>query len=151
MNMSIDNRYCNRFSHIERQIFSVNRSGAYVHNPNDIWECACAVLHSRCTAHSICDPSWIIATRQLDALTVSWSHNVSNNCINIHSCLFCWYKLDCNQFNHCERPIFFSALATSDNSPFLNVVIRWLPNDLSIPCAPEKNIHYNLFLHLDVI
>ena len=81
MNMSIDNRYCNRFIHTGRPIFSVNRNSASVYNPNDIWECACAVLHSRSTAHPICDPSRIIATRQLNALTVSWSHTVSNNCI----------------------------------------------------------------------
>ena len=104
MNMSIDNRYCNRFIHIGRPIFSVNRSGASVYNPDDIWECA--VLHSWCTAHPICDPSRIIATRVLDALTVPWSHIVCNNCIYIHSHLLRWYKLNCNRFNHCERPIF---------------------------------------------
>ena len=107
MNMSIDNRYCNRFIHIGRPIFSVNRSSASVYNPNDIWERACAVLHSRGTAHPICDPSRVIATRQLNALTVPWSHTVSNNCIYIHSYLLRWYKLNCNRFNHCERPIFF--------------------------------------------
>ena len=106
MNMSIDNRYCNRFIHIGRPIFSVNRSSASVYNPDDIWERACTVLHLRGTAHPICDPSRIIATRQLNALTVPWSHNVSNNCIYIHSYLLRWYKLNCNRFNHCERPIF---------------------------------------------
>ena len=155
MNMSINNRYCNRFSHIGRPIFSVNRSGASVYNPDDNWERACAVLHSRGTAHSICDPSRIIATRQLDALTVPWSHGVSNNCIHIHSHLLRWYKLNCNRFNHCERPIFFSASATSDNPPFLLVVTMWLRNDLSIPRAPENvTWKYSLkfiFLHLDVI
>ena len=107
MNTSIDNRYCNRFTHIGRPIFSVNRSGASVYNPDDIWERACAVLHSRGTAHPICDPSRITATRQLNALTVPWSHSVSNNCIYIHSYLLRWYKLNCNRFNHCERPNFF--------------------------------------------
>ena len=113
MNMSIDNRYCNQFIHIGRPIFSVNRSSASVYNPDDISGRACAVLHSRRTAHPICDPSRIIATWQLNALTVPWSHNVSNNCIYIHSYLLRWYKLNCNRFNHCERPIFFSASATS--------------------------------------
>ena len=111
MNMSIDNRYCNRFIHIGRPIFSVNRSGASVYNPDDIWERACAVLHSRGTAHPICDPSRFIATRQLNALTVPWSHNVSNNCIYIYSYLLRWYKLNCNRFNHCEKPIFFLSIA----------------------------------------
>ena len=108
MNMSIDNRYCNRFIYIGRPIFFVNRRGASVYNPDNICERACAVLHSRGTAHPICDPSRIIATRQLNALTVPWSHNVSNNCIYIHSYLLRWYKLNCNRFNHCKRPIFFS-------------------------------------------
>ena len=120
MNMSIDNRYCNRFIHIGRPIFSVNRSGAFVYNPDDIWERACMVLNSPGTAHPICDLSRIIATRQLNALTVPWSHNVSNNCIHIHSYLLRWYKLNCNRFNHCESPIFFLSIghqprATSDN------------------------------------
>ena len=151
MNTSIDNRYCNRFIHIGRPIFSVNRSGASVYNPDHIWEHACAVLHSRGTAHPICDPSRIIAIRQLNALTVPWSHNVSNNCIYIHSYLLRWYKLNCNRFNHCERPIFFfSASATSPGSPatirlpFLLVVIRWLRNDFSIPRAPENMSHENI-------
>ena len=116
MNMSIYNRYCNRFIHIRRPIFSVNRSSASVYNPDDIWERACAVLHSRGTAHPICDPSQIIATQQLNALTVPWSHNVSNNCICIHSYLLRWYKLNCNRFNHCERPIFFSQHRPSARS-----------------------------------
>ena len=144
MNMSIDNRYCNRFIHIGRPIFSVNRSGASVYILDDIWERACAVLHSRGTAHPICDPSRIIATRQLNALTVPWSHNVSNNCIYIHSYLLRCYKLNCNRFNHCERPIFFSASATSDNPTFFLVVIRWLRNDFSIPRAPENMSHENI-------
>ena len=151
MNMSIDNRYCNRFIHIGRPIFSVNRSSASVYNPDDIWERACAVLHSRGTAHPICDQSRIIATRQLNALTVPWSHNVSNNSIYFHSYLLRWYKLNCNRFNHCERPIFsFSASAISPGPPatirppFLLVVIRWLRNDFSIPRAPENMSHENI-------
>ena len=149
MNMSIDNRYCNRFIHIGRPIFSVNRSSASVYNPDDIWERACAVLHSRGTAHPICDPSRIIATRQLNALTVRWSHNVSNNCIYIHSYLLRWYKLNCNRFNHCERPIFFLSIGppgppATIRPPFLLVVIRWLRNDFSIPCAPENMSHENI-------
>ena len=125
MNISIDNRYCNRFIHIGRQIFSVNHSGASVYNPDDILERAWAVLHSRDTTHQIFDPSRIIATRQLDALNVPWSHNISNNCIYIYSHLLRWYKLNGNRFNHCERPIFFSASATSDNPPFLLVTLLW--------------------------
>ena len=42
MNISIDNRYCNRFIHLGRPIFSGNRSGASVYNPDLIWQRACA-------------------------------------------------------------------------------------------------------------
>ena len=129
MNMSIDNRYCNRFIHIGRPIFSVNRSGASVYNPDDIWERACAVLHSRGTAHPICEPSRIIATRQLSALTVPWSHYVSNNCIYIQSHLHRWYKLNCNRFNDCERPIFLRHRPLATVRHFIlswSVIAQWL-------------------------
>ena len=80
--------------------------------PVDLWQPGQIVLkkfHPSKNPDPICDPSPIITTRQLNALTVPWSHNVSNNCIYIHSYLLRWYKLNCNQFNHCERPIFFSS------------------------------------------
>ena len=149
MNMVIDNRYCNRFIHIGRPIFSVKRSSASVYNPDDILERACAVLHSRGTAHPICDPSHIIATRQLSALTVPWSHNVSNNCIYIHSYLLRWYKLNCNLFNHCERPIFFLSIGHQPGPPTAAISSccdqhRWLRNDFSIPSAPENMSHENI-------
>ena len=95
MNILIDNRYCNRFIHTGISIFSVNHSGAPVYNPDDIWDCARAVWHSRGTANLICDPCRIIAARQLDALTVPWSHYVSNNCIYIQSHLLRWQKINC--------------------------------------------------------
>ena len=141
MNMSIDNRYCNRFIHIGRPILSVNRSDASVYNPDDIWERAYAVLHWRGTAHPICDQSRIIATRQLNALTVPWNHTISNNCIYIHSYLLRWYKLNCNRFNRCKRLIFFLSIghqprATSDNPATISSCCAC--NDFSIPRAPEN-------------
>ena len=47
-------------------------------------------LHSRAVGHPICDPGRIIATRQLDALTVLWTHYVSYTCIYFQSHLLCW-------------------------------------------------------------
>ena len=73
-----------------------------------IWARACTVLYSRGTAHSICDPSRIIATRALNALTVPWSHYVSINCVYKQSHLLRWYKRYWNRFNHRESPIFLS-------------------------------------------
>ena len=159
MNMSIDNRYCNRFIHIGRPIFSVNRSGASVYNPDGIWERACPVLHSRGTVHPICDPSRIIATRQLNALTVPWSHIIIVF-TSIPICFAGTNSIAIDLITVKDR-FFFSASATSPGPPatiqppFLLVVIRWLRNDFSIPRAPEnmshENIHSNLFVHLDII
>ena len=70
--------------------------------------CVSVWLQSRGLAHPICDPSPIIATRQLDALTVPWTHNVSNNYNNIQSHLLHWYKCNSNRFNHHERQIFLN-------------------------------------------
>ena len=81
-------------------------------------------------------PSQIIIT-----LTVLLTHNITSNCIYFQSHLLCLYKLNCNRFNHLKRPIFFSALATSNNQPdFIRrmkvgrVIIVW--HGLSIcPCV----------------
>ena len=67
MNISIDNRYCNRFIHLGRPIFSVNHSGAslYMCSRDTIWDARMhlSVLHSRSPRYPICDLSQIIATR----------------------------------------------------------------------------------------
>ena len=49
-----------------------------------------SVLHSQAVAFPICNPVGIIATRQLDALTIPWAHYASNNCIYFQSHLLCW-------------------------------------------------------------
>ena len=87
MNISTNNRYCNRFiSHFERPIFSV---------PSQRWLCLQSrqrlgtrirvSIRQRYTRDPpispSCDPDRIFATRQLDALTVPWTHYVFNNCI----------------------------------------------------------------------
>ena len=42
INISIDNRYYNRFIHLRRPIFTVNHNGACVYNPDNTWDRACA-------------------------------------------------------------------------------------------------------------
>ena len=91
INISIDNRYYNRFIHLGRTIFPVNHNGASAFTIPTIFGIAHAqvrVLHSRDTSHPICDLSRIIATRQLDAVTVPSTHYVSNNCIYFQPHLF---------------------------------------------------------------
>ena len=65
INISIGNRYYNRFINLRRPIVSLNHSGASAPtvftNPDNIRDRACAVLHSRWAGHPICGPSWIIA------------------------------------------------------------------------------------------
>ena len=91
-----------------------------------------SVLHSRAVGHPIYDPSGVIATRQFDALTVPWTHYVSNNCAYFQShCFNCCNKPNCNRFSHHERPIFSSASAASDNLPFVLLWSRWLCNDFT--------------------
>ena len=144
---SIDNRYCNRFFHLGRPIFSVNHNGAslYIYRRDTIWDARMhlSVLHSRSTGHPICNLSQIIATR------CSYSiHYVSNICIYFQSRLLCFYKLNCNRFNRHERPIFFSAATTSSNPPFF--LLLCLCDDLAMKIVLHKNIHYNLFPHINL-
>ena len=58
------------------------------------------VLHSRWASHPICDPSRIIAT-WCSYCSVNSLH--PQNCIYLQSDLSCFYKLNCNLFNHHER------------------------------------------------
>ena len=149
MNMTINNRYCNRFIHVGRLIFSVNRSGASVYNPDDIWECAYAVLHSRGTAHPICDPSRIISAccRALNS-SMLWLFREAITCpiIVFTSSPTCFAGTNAIAIDlmTAKDRFFFSIMLWSGDCAMT-----------SLPCAPEnmshENIRYNWFLHLDVI
>ena len=106
------------------------------------------VLHTWGTGHPICDLSWIIATRQLDAFTVPLTHNVSNKCIYFQSHLFASTNSIAIDLMTIKDWFFFSATDTSPAPPailpFLLVSCcdcRWLRNDFSIPRAPENTSH----------
>ena len=91
INISIENRYYNRFIHLERPIFPVNHNGTSlftIPTTFGIVHGGVRVLHSRGTSHPICDLSQIIATRQLDAFTLPSTHYISNNYIYFQSHLF---------------------------------------------------------------
>ena len=91
MNISIDNRYCNRFIHHKRIIFSVNHNGAShcVRSQPHLSSRMCmSVLHSRGIGHPIYDLSRNIATRQFEALVVQSTHYITNDCIYLQCYLF---------------------------------------------------------------
>ena len=91
MNISIDNRYCNRFIHLWRPIFPMNHNGSsrcLQSRSHLVSHMRLSVLHSRSTGHPNCDWGRIVATQQLDSFTVPSTHYVSNNCIYFQSHLF---------------------------------------------------------------
>ena len=55
INILIDNRCDNRFIHLGRPIFTVNHNGACVYTTDYTWDRDMHVLHSRGTAHPICE------------------------------------------------------------------------------------------------
>ena len=75
------------------------RDGVY--NPDNIRDRTCAVLHLRWAGHWICDLSRIIAN-WCSYCSINPLH--PPNCICLQSNLSCLYKLNCNLFNHHERP-----------------------------------------------
>ena len=87
----------------------------------------------------------IIATQQLDSLTVPWTPYVFNNCILVFTssptCLLVQHN--CDRFNGHER-LFFSQHRPPTIRHFFplgSCDCRWLRNDVSIPCAPENMSH----------
>ena len=148
LNISIDNRYYNRFIHVGRPIFPVNHNGASVFTipTRFAWDRACTCP---CVTFARRRSPNLRPARQLDAFTVPSIHYVSNICISVAPA-YC-YKLNCNRFDDHKRLIFFSASATSPAPPtilpFLLVGCcdcRWLRNDYTIPRAPENMSHKNI-------
>ena len=102
-------------------------------------------LHSRGTGHPICDLSRIIATRQLDALTVPSTHYVSNNCIYFQSHLV---QTQLQSIKWPWKTDFFLSIVRNQqfaiSSRWLLWSVWWLRNDISIPRAPENMSHKNI-------
>ena len=154
MNMSIDNRHCNRFIHIGRPIFSVNRSGASVYNPEDIWERACVHQDKMCGVTLARHCSFKLGPKSDHRYSTAQCSDCSVKPIivftSIHTCFAGTNSIAINLITVKDRFFFFSASATSPGPPatirppFLLVVIRWLRNDFSIPRAPENMSHENI-------
>ena len=120
INISIDNRYDNRFIHLGRPIFTVNYNGACVYKSGYTWDRACACY--TCEA-----PLTQSANRVSDHRysTARFSY-CSVNPLRLQLLYLllvppsCWYKLNCNRFNDHERLFFFSA-SVPNNPPCLPV------------------------------
>ena len=133
INISSDNRYYNRFIHLGRPIFPVNHNGASVFTIPTTF----GIAHAHATLARHRSPNlrpecWIIATPQLDALTVPSTHYISDNCTYFQLHLLAGtnsFAIDLMTMKD-----FFSASATS-NAPFLLVGCcdrRWFAVTLAV-------------------
>ena len=92
----------------------------------------------------------IIATQQLDSLTVPSTPYVFNNLYLLLVPPACWYKHNCNRFNGHERLFFLSigpqqsAISSRWGAVIPGCDYRWLRNDFNIPRAPENMSHKNI-------
>ena len=151
MNMSIDNRYFNRFIHIGRPIFSVNRSSASLFTIPTTFGNA----HARCYTREapLIQSTTQVGSSQLDSSMLWLFREAMTSPIivftSIPTCFAGTNSIAIDLITVKDR-FFFSASATSPGPPatirppFLLVVIRWLRNDFSIPCAPENTSHENI-------
>ena len=125
MNISSDNRYCNRFIHLGRPIFPVNRNGASVYNPDHIWDRACACY--TCEGLVTQSATWVSEHRY----STAWNSYCSVNPLRRQKMHLlpippaCWYKLNCNRFNDHER-LFFLSIG-HQQSTISSCWLLWLP------------------------
>ena len=110
------------------------------------------VAHARVTLAMHRSPNlrtgWrIIATQQLDSLTLPSTPYVFNNCIYFYSHLLAGTNSIAIDIM-AMKDYFFSA-SDPNNPPLLPVgalCCRWLRNDFSIPRAPENMSHKNIVM-----
>ena len=116
INISIDNRYDNRFIYLGRPIFTVNHNGDCVHNSDYTWDCACACYtHEAPLTRSA---NWLSDHRYS---TARFSY-CSVNPLRLQWLYLllvppaCWYKLNCNRFNDHERLFFFLNIGPRESA-----------------------------------
>ena len=150
MNISIDNRYCNRFIHLGRPIFSGNRSGASVYNPDLIWQRACAY---RCYTREppVIQSATRVVSSLLDRSMLSLFHEpIMSPIIVFTSSPICLASKNSiaidlitikDRLLQHRRPAYIWYFSW----------FRWLCNDLSTPRAPE-NMSHKIFttIHLSI-
>ena len=128
INISIDNRYYNRFIHLGKLIFTVNHNGACVYNPDHTWDRAC-VCYTR-DAPLTQSVTWVsdhrYSTARFSHYFVSPLHLQSLYLLLIPPA--CWYKLNCNRFNDHERLFFLAATNQLYEWYFLSVCLSVCPS-----------------------
>ena len=149
INISIDNRYDNRFIHLGRPIFTVNHNGACVYNNDYTWDCRCVCYtHEAPLTQSA---NWVSDHRHSTVLLL-FRQPLTSSIIVFLVPPACWYKLNCNRFNDHERLFFFSASAQTIRHffPLGRCDCRWLRNDFSIPRAPEMSHKNIITIHFHI-
>ena len=158
INISIGNRYYNRFIKLGRPIFSLNHSGASAAMVFTI-PSTFGITHAPC--HTRVERATQSAARVgsslFDLLTVPSTHYVPKIVFTFSSICRA-YKNSIAIYLIIMRDLsFFSASARTSNPPLSLLVgcdsngrqqnqpcALWLRNDLSIPCAPENMSHKNI-------
>ena len=122
INISINNRYDNRFIHLGRPIFTVNHNGACVYTTDYTWDRAC-------TAHPICELG-VGSSLLNSAILLLFRQPLTSSIIVFTSsptCLLVQTQLQSiYTIQWPWKTIFFSASAPN-NPPFLPVGALWLP------------------------
>ena len=151
INISIDNRYDNRFIHLGRPIFTVNHNSACVYKSDYTWvrACACYTREAPLTQSA----NWVSDHRYSTARFSYCSVNPLR--LQLLYLLLvppvCWYKLNCNRNDH-ER-LFFSHHRPPTIRHFFPLGCcdcRWLRNHLSIPRAPEMSHKNIITIHFHI-
>ena len=147
-NISIDNRYYNRFIQLGRPIFPMKYNGAALFTIPTTFGIAHA--HVTLARHQSANLRPELDHRYTTARCFYCSVNPSRlQWLYLRPVpRVCWYRLNCNRLNDHERLIIFSVSATSPAPPailpFLLVGCcdcRWLRNAFSIPRAPDNMSH----------
>ena len=119
-----------------------------------------AVLHSRWVGHSLCDPSWIIATwfsycsvnplRPQNCFPFSPTCRACTNSIAIYLIIMRDFIFLCIG-PHQQSAIHVFLLVGCDSWRWQAAEpASWLCNDLSIPCAPENMSHKNIIIYFHI-
>ena len=105
----VDSRYCNRFINIGRKIFSLNHNGASAATVFTT-PIPFGIAHARFStrAERATQSATGVGSSLRDALSVPSTDYV--NCIYLQSDLSCFYKLNCNLYDHHERLYFFLCI-----------------------------------------
>ena len=144
--ISVDSRYCNRFTNLGRPIFSLNHSGALAAMVFTI-PTTSGIAHVRCytRAERATQSATQVGSSLFDALTVPSTHYVSKMVFTCSPICRASANSIAIYSNTTKALSFFLAIGHQQSPLFLVGCDRWwLRNDLSIPLAPENMSHKNI-------